>query len=223
MTLPHPARDPRSRLLIAERFLSPCPWLSEITLPLDVIAREPVARLLLIVIAENTGDQRMTILPQPQLTDRDMLRLTFAPFDSGAGEAFLIGAVDAGGDSDEDVPQWVRASAANRAPIVLQCRGDDGSSADERDPLHDERGIAAFRTKQTSAPEIRTAYWLDAFWCDAFGIYLRGWAHTFEHRLLALRAESAGCSARVSVFSDRPDLLAHYPEHEHVRHGGFAV
>ncbi|HYG61079.1 MAG TPA: class I SAM-dependent methyltransferase, partial [Thermoanaerobaculia bacterium] len=45
----------------------------------------------------------------------------------------------------------------------------------------------------------------------------------YEHRVRALRVESAGRSARVEAFTDRPDLLNHYPEHEHVRHGGFAV
>lgn len=72
-------------------------------------------------------------------------------------------------------------------------------------------------------PVIRTVYMLDAFWCDAHGLYLRGWAHAHEHRVRALRVESGGRSARVDAFTDRPDLLAFYPQHEHVRHGGFAV
>jgi SAM-dependent methyltransferase len=47
--------------------------------------------------------------------------------------------------------------------------------------------------------------------------------HADEHRVRALTVESAGRSARVETFTDRPDLLAFYPEHEHVRHAGFAV
>jgi SAM-dependent methyltransferase len=47
--------------------------------------------------------------------------------------------------------------------------------------------------------------------------------HAHEHRVRALRIESAGRSAGVETFSDRPDLLTFYPEHEHVRHAGFAV
>ena len=47
--------------------------------------------------------------------------------------------------------------------------------------------------------------------------------HAHEHRVRALRVESAGRSARVDAFTDRPDLLAFYPEHEHVRYGGFTV
>jgi hypothetical protein len=213
-----------NRLLIAERFLATCPNLSEIILPLDVIAREPIARLLLIVIAEKTGatDQRMTILSRPPLSDRDTLRLTFAPFASAADETFVIGALDIDGELDDAIVQQIRASSADRSPIVLDCRGDDGSSGED-DRLCDERGMAVFRMKKNTAPTIRTAYWLDAFWCDASGIHLRGWAHTYEHRLRALRLESAGRSVRVDTFSDRPDLLAHYPDHEHVRHGGFAL
>jgi SAM-dependent methyltransferase len=89
--------------------------------------------------------------------------------------------------------------------------------------LPDERGIAAFRGAQERRAAIRTAHWLDAFWCDPYGLYLRGWVHAYEHRVRGLRIDSAGRSARVSAFSDRPDLLPYYPEHEQVRYGGFAI
>jgi SAM-dependent methyltransferase len=198
-------------VLIAERFIAPCAKLSEVVLPLDVIARQPLERLQLVVVAAN-GERRTATLPRPRLSARDTLRLAFAPFDSTAGETFTIGAIDGGDDLD---PQRIRESAGNRAPIVLECRGDAAG-----DLVRDERSITVFRTTKSS---VRSAYWIDAFWCDAWGIYLRGWAHAYEHPLHALRLESAGRSARVAVFTDRPDLLDHYPEHEHVRHGGFAV
>ena len=83
--------------------------------------------------------------------------------------------------------------------------------------------MAAFRVASAGRSGVRAAYWLDAFWCDPHGLYLRGWVHAHEHRVRALRVESAGRSARVDAFTDRPDLLAFYPDHEHVRHGGFAV
>ena len=193
-------------VLIAERFVAPCARLSEVVLPLDVIAREPLDRLHLVIIAAN-GDRRSATLRRPELSARDTLRLAFAPFDSAAGDTFVIGAMDA-----ED-PQSI--SAGNRAPIVLECRGDAGC-----DLLPDQHAITVFRTR---GPSIRAAHWIDAFWCDAWGIYLRGWAHAYEHRVRALRLESAGRSARVTTFTDRPDLLSHYPEHDHVRYGGFAV
>jgi SAM-dependent methyltransferase len=214
------------RLLIAERFLAPCARLSEIVLPLDVLAREPVSRLLLVVISERGGEERTSILAQPQLSDRDTLRLAFAPFDSVANDAFLLGAIDANAsDGSGDLAEWdalhsIRESAADRTPIALECRGESASSDDL---IRDERGIAVFRMKKQGRSAIRTASWIDAFWCDASGVYLRGWVHAYEHRVRALRLESAGRSARVDVFADRPDLLRHYPEHEHVRHGGFAI
>ncbi|HYR29568.1 MAG TPA: methyltransferase domain-containing protein [Thermoanaerobaculia bacterium] len=219
-----------SRLLIAERFVAPCARLSEVMLPLDVVAREPLARLVVIVIAGKDGatDRRMTILPRPELSDRDMLRLVFAPFDGGADDTFLLGVVDAGddfagGDTGNDaLVQWIRTTAGDRSPIVLDCRGD-GRAAGGPGLLRDEDRITAFRVQRSATPEFRTAHWIDAFWCDASGISLRGWVHAYEHRVRALRLESAGRSARVDVFADRPDLLDHYPEHEHVRHGGFAV
>jgi len=215
-----------SRLLIAERFVAPSARLSEVVLPLDVIAREPPARLLLVVIAEGGGSsRRMTILSQPGLSAGDVLRLTFAPFDTAAGETFLLGAVDAGqeiAEVDEALVQWIRASAGERSPIVLDCRGEEGSAPAEA-LIRDEQCMAVFRTQRAAAPAIRTAHWIDAFWCDASGIWLRGWVHAYGHRVRALRLEAAGRAARTEVFADRPDLLVHYPEHEHVRHGGFAL
>ena len=185
-------------------------------MPLDVIARGPLERLQLVILAAN-GDRRTATLPRPGLSDRDTLRLAFAPFDSEAGDAFTIGAIDAAGDLD---PRQVRESAGVRAPIVLECRSVAPAILPAGDLLRDERAITVFRSTK---PSIRTAHWIDAFWCDAWGVYLRGWVHAYEHRVRALRLESAGRSSRVTAFTDRPDLLNHYPEHEHVRHGGFAV
>src|SRR5260370_40198655 len=79
-------------MLIAERFIAPCARLSEVLLPLDVIAREPLDRLQLVVIAAN-GARRTATLPRPPLSDRDTLRLAFAPFDSAAGPAVPPGAI----------------------------------------------------------------------------------------------------------------------------------
>jgi SAM-dependent methyltransferase len=198
------------RVLIAERFIAPCGRLSEVVLPLDVIAREPLDRLQLAVIAAN-GDRRIATLREPLLSDRDTLRLAFTPFDSEAGDTFGILAIDADGDLDLQ-----EITGGDRTPIVLECRGDVVTG----DLVLDERAITVFRTTKPSVP---TAHWIDAFWCDAWGIYLRGWVHAYEHRVRALRLESAGRWARVATFTDRPDLLNHYPEHEHVRHSGFAV
>src|SRR6185369_4449995 len=115
-------------------------------------------------------------------------------------------------------PRRCRRSPADRARLPGP-RGTNGTygygTVDRR------AGMAAFRVPGRSG--IRAAYGLDAFWCDANGLYLHGWAHAHEHRVRALAVECAGRSARVDTFADRPDLLAHYPEHEHVRHAGFTV
>jgi SAM-dependent methyltransferase len=217
-----------SRLLIAERFVAACARLSEVVLPLDVIAQRPTSRLRLAVIAEGSGaiEHRMTTLLHPRFSERDMFRLAFAPFDSAAGATFIVGVVDAVEDTsasgNADL-QLVRAAAADRTPIALDCRGDGGPPGGASNLLLDERAIATFHIAQSTVPHVRTAHWLDAFWCDAYGIYLRGWVHAFEHTVRALRVESAGRTARLETFSDRPDLLTFYPDHEHVRHGGFAV
>jgi SAM-dependent methyltransferase len=217
-----------SRLMIAERFAAPCARLSGLVLPLDVIARQPAARLRLVVIAEGGGalDHRVATLTNPRFAPDESLRLAFAPFDSAAGATFLLGALDVsegdGAPTTTDL-QTIRAAAGGRSPIALDCRDGEGVA----DLIPDERGIAVFRVapaaRPESCPEIRTAYMLDAFWCDPHGLYLRGWVHAHEHRVRGLRIESGGRSARVADFTDRPDLLTFYPEHEHVRHGGFAV
>lgn len=213
-----------SRLLIAERFVAPCAKLAELVLPMDVIARQPVGRLLLLVAeTKNTRVRRVTILPQPELSDRDTLRLTFDPFDSASGDTFLLGVMDAGPEIlaiDDALVQWVRAIAGDRTPIALQCSGAE-SVRIQSERLRDEQHITVLR--QRAEASLRTEHWIDAFWCDASGIYLRGWVHAYEHRVRALRLESAGRKVRVDTFSDRPDLLNHYPEHEHVRHGGFSI
>jgi SAM-dependent methyltransferase len=100
-------------------------------------------------------------------------------------------------------------------------RADLLSSACHHEALSLQR--AGKEAPAPAIPAIRTAYMLDAFWCDPHGLYLRGWVHAYKHRVRALKVEAAGRSARVDAFSDRPDLIPFYPEHEHVRHGGFAV
>jgi hypothetical protein len=211
------------RLLIAERFVSPAAGLTEVLLPLDVLAQQPAARLRLVVLADGSDQHRVTTLVKPSLAARDSLRLAFAPFDSAPGATFVIGAVDTTEDDAVADLRLIREHATGREPIVLRCRGADEQAS--ADLLCDERGMTAFRvaSQARSGPDIRIAYWLDAYWCDPFGIFLRGWVHAFEHRVRALRVEAAGHVARVESFSDRPDLLEHYPEHEHVRRGGFVV
>jgi 2-polyprenyl-3-methyl-5-hydroxy-6-metoxy-1,4-benzoquinol methylase len=225
-------RPRRGRLVIAERFVAPCARLSAIALPLDVIARQPAARLRVAVFPEDgAAEPRVVTLVQPRLSAEEALRLVFAPFDARAGTAFFLGVLDLSEEAGAPVAadlQAIRAAASGRPPITLECRGGEGLE-ETAGLLPDERGIAVFRSARAvpaapaRSPEIRTAYWLDAFWCDPHGIYLRGWVHAYEHRVRALRVESAGRSERVEIFSDRSDLLTHYPEHEHVRHGGFAV
>lgn len=227
----------QGRLVIAERFVASCTRLSAIVLPLDVIARQPAARLRIVLFAaDEESAPRVATLVRPRLAREDSLRLVFAPFDAPAGATFFLGVLDlpaAAGAPAADL-QAIRDAAAGRPPIVLECRGDEGFER-TADLLPDEQGIAVWRATPTAPwapaaplrlaapPAIRTAYWLDAFWCDPHGVYLRGWVHAYEHRVRGLRIESADRSARVETFTDRPDLLAHYPEHEHVRHGGFAV
>jgi SAM-dependent methyltransferase len=224
-------RSPSSRrrpLVIAERFVAPVARLAAVVLPLDVVARRPAARRRFLLLADDgtASDYRVTTLSSP-LSPEDSLRLEFAPFHGSPGASYLLGVLDLSAEdeaSGEDDLTALRAAAAGRLPIALDCRGEaDQSAKTAPELLIEEHGIAAFRMAGARRSGIRTAWWLDVFWCDAHGLYLQGWVHAHEHRVRALRVESAGRSARVDTFMDRPDLLAHYPEHEHVRHAGFTV
>jgi SAM-dependent methyltransferase len=220
----------RRPLVVAERFVAPVARLSGVIVPLDVIARRPVARLRFVLLAEGAPDYRAATLSHPRLHPKDSLRLEFAPFETPAGASFLLGVLDLSGtagtaeNSEASIAadlQAVRAAASGRPPIAL-----DSEAAGKRAAtglLIGERGLAAFRVAATSASGVHVAHGLDSFWCDPHGLYLRGWVHAHEHRVRALRIESAGRSAQVDTFSDRPDLLVHYPGHEHIRHAGFAV
>jgi SAM-dependent methyltransferase len=211
-------------LLIAERFVAPVARLSAVVLPLDVIARQSVERLRILLLVEGSLDYRATTLSDSHLSPEESLRLEFEPFNETPGTSYLLGVLALTCNDETPVEadlRALRAAATGRPPITLDCRGEGERTAP--DLLTGERGIAAFRIASAGRSGIRAAYWLDAFWCDAHGLYLHGWAHAHEHRVRALRVESAGRSARVVTFTDRPDLLAHYPLHEHVRYGGFTV
>jgi len=219
----HPSRP----LLVAERFVAGVARLSSVVLPLDVVARQPASRLRFLLLADGGAngrfDYRETTLSRPGLSPEESLRLEFTPFSESPGTSYILGVLDLSGETTAPVEVDLRAlhdAAAGRPPITLQCHGE--GEQPPRDLLIDERGIALFRIP-AAGRGIRVAYWLDAFWCDANGIYLHGWVHAHEHRVRALRLESAGRSIRIDTFSDRPDLLAHYPAHEHVRYGGFTA
>lgn len=238
-------------LLIAERFVSPPAGLDQIVLPLDVVARNRPARLRVVIVKEEGGPEvRVATFSSLGLSPGESLRLDFAPFDAPARTPFLLGVLDLSGETEPPLAadlRALRAGAAGRRPIYLQCGGGGARAASGH--LADERAIAVFRLppeggggsseggrpREPAAEEregvrpaagrggVDVAYWLDSFWCDPHGIYLRGWVHAHGHRVRALTVEAGGRSVRFERFTDRPDLLKHYPDHEHVRHAGFAV
>ncbi len=219
------------RLIIGERFRAPCADLSVLALPLDVIAAAAPRRLHCVVAsAEDPGAVRYGSIAVGGLLPAETLRLIFEPFAASAGASFALGVFDApaGGGLDRDaLIGRTRHAAHGREPIVLEGAGGLAAHGPEP-PLFDEGGLSALRPhapngEAAAQDAIRTAYWIDAFWCDAHGVYLRGWVHAHEHRVRSLRLECAGRSAAVERFTERPDLLAFYPEHDHVRWSGFAL
>src|SRR3954451_17112460 len=113
----------RSRpFLIAERFVAPAARLSGLVLPLDVVARQPAARLRILVLAEKSLEYRVTTLTEARLSPEESLRLEFTPFDESAGPSFLLGVLDLSGESEAPVEadlRALRAVAAGRPAIAL--------------------------------------------------------------------------------------------------------
>lgn len=72
-------------------------------------------------------------------------------------------------------------------------------------------------------PLFEVVFFIDQCWCDAYGLYLKGWLHCHQYRLNALVVRVGTDNARVEDFHDRPDLLNFFPDHAHVVHGGFEV
>jgi hypothetical protein len=67
------------------------------------------------------------------------------------------------------------------------------------------------------------AYLIDQLWCDAHGLYLRGWAHAFAHPVHRLVFASGADTQTLEAFHSRPDLLKFFPQHPHVADTGFEV
>lgn len=53
---------------------------------------------------------------------------------------------------------------------------------------------------------------IEVFWCDRDGLYLEGWIHAYERRILALRIEAGEGAYEIVRFAPRPDVKPHYPD-----------
>ncbi len=214
------------RMVIAERFQAGVDNLCEVVLPLDVVGAHAGGRLRILIAGESRAlGHRVLTLPPAALDARGAARLVFPAFAAPAASFFELGVFAVperkAAPVDADLAA-LRAAVQGRSPIRLACHG--AQTADGRtDLLLDEQGMAVLPFAGQGAAGIHVAHGLDAFWCDAHGIYLQGWLHAHEHRVIRLRLESSGRAVTVAQFRDRPDLLAHYPEHEHVRHAGFSA
>ncbi len=65
-------------------------------------------------------------------------------------------------------------------------------------------------------------YFLDAFWCDKYGMYFQGWILCLDPPLRRFVITIGEDSQEVTRFSPRPDLLQFYPGHPDALKAGFA-
>ncbi|AWJ85443.1 hypothetical protein TSH58p_17875 (plasmid) [Azospirillum sp. TSH58] len=66
-------------------------------------------------------------------------------------------------------------------------------------------------------------YAIEVFWCDRNGLYLEGWIHAYERRILALRVAAGEDAYEIASFAPRPDVLPHYAEFPNSAQSGFKL
>jgi predicted SAM-dependent methyltransferase len=68
-------------------------------------------------------------------------------------------------------------------------------------------------------PPEKFVHMIDWLWCDAYGVFVKGWAHAHEQPIKALYLRSGDFRAQISEFHDRPDLLNFYPHLSSTKYG----
>jgi len=68
----------------------------------------------------------------------------------------------------------------------------------------------------------RSAYAIDAAWCDLTGVFLQGWVHLHGCPVLAGQLRSGACTTPLE-FTQRPDVLVAYPDVPAGQACGFAA
>ncbi|UDL89373.1 class I SAM-dependent methyltransferase [Mesorhizobium sp. PAMC28654] len=68
-------------------------------------------------------------------------------------------------------------------------------------------------------PADKVVHMIDNIWCDTYGVYVKGWAHSHGTSITAIYLCSGDFRQRVSEFHDRPDLLKFYPDLAPARYG----
>jgi predicted SAM-dependent methyltransferase len=68
-------------------------------------------------------------------------------------------------------------------------------------------------------PPGKIVHLIDFLWCDAYGVFVKGWAHTHELPIKAMYLRSGDFRVQVSEFHDRPDLLNFYPHLPSTKYG----
>ncbi len=63
----------------------------------------------------------------------------------------------------------------------------------------------------TSASVVDAVHAIDQAWCDAGGVFLKGWVHAGPDPVRRVALSCDGERAETSEFRPRPDVLAHYP------------
>lgn len=61
-------------------------------------------------------------------------------------------------------------------------------------------------------PRVEAVHYIDQAWCDTGGVYVNGWAHAGPHPVRRIALICGGERAETAEFSQRPDVLAHYPD-----------
>ena len=102
------------------------------------------------------------------------------------------------------------AKALSRRVPYLR-RVQDGMEAMRLHIAALERDLAQRDTTPTPDAALECVPFIDEGWCDAQGVFLRGWVHAGPHAVQRVTVCSGSHRTTVTPFGARPDVVAHYP------------
>lgn len=203
------APSPLAGLIIAERFHATEPDLGLLRLDLPAQRLRADLPLAVTLLRPGKGDVRQVFMADwTCLGDGGRLALPFPPFHHDAGELFHLFV------HQTAQPPSASSLAAAAAAVGLETRR----------PIRLPSIPPPVRTIRTDASpdaSLRVAYGIDNFWCDRHGVFLQGWVHCHEHRVMRAAVVIGPDRYDIPALTPRPDLLNFYPDHAHVADAGF--
>ncbi|MBP7335629.1 hypothetical protein [Niveispirillum sp.] len=201
--------SPLAGLIIAERFHAPEPNLGIVRLDLTALPLSADLPLIVTLLRPGNGDIRQVLVAQwTRLGHGSRLALPFPPFQHDAGELFHLFV--------HQTPQPPSSASLTAAAAAV--------GLGTRTPIRLPDAPSPAQTVMVDGavnPQVRVVYGIDNFWCDRHGVFLQGWVHCHEHRVIKAAILIGQDRYDIPTLTPRPDLLNFYPDYAHVTDAGF--